>query len=76
MSISCGRCPGWTDALIYAQDVLDEKKSACVGCTHEAVLRVVAKQFQLRQSQWWVVDGRVVIPIWVVERLRSRFQTG
>lgn len=74
MSTSCGRCRGWTESLVGVLDVLENGWSACEDCAHHKVMRVVAKQFQSRESQWWVVDGRVVIPVWIVEHLRNRFQ--
>ena len=76
MPVSCGRCPAWTDSLVDVLDVVEKRWSACEGCAHEEDIRAVAVQFQSHQSQWWVVDGRVVIPIWIVERLRYRFQNG
>lgn len=76
MSISCGRCPGWTNSLVDVLSFLNDEWSACEGCTQKEVMRVLARQFRSRQPQWWVVDGRVVIPIWIVERLRNRFQNG
>ena len=76
MSISCGRCPGWTNSPVDDLSFFNDEWSACEGCTHKEVMRVLARQLRSRQPQWWVVDGRVVIPIWIVERLRNRFQSG
>ena len=76
MSISCGRCRGWAESLVGVLDVLENGWSACEECSNHQVMRVVAKQFQSRESQWWVVDGRVVIPVWIVEHLRNRLQIG
>jgi len=74
MAISCSRCSGWTDSVEAVLDVLEKEWQACEGCTHEQLMRLVSSQYQMRQSQWWVVDGRGVVPIWVVEHLRKRCQ--
>ena len=76
MPISCGRCPGWTDSPLDVLAVLNGEWSACEGCPDKEVMRIVAKQFRSRQPQWWVVGGRVVIPMWMVERLRNCFRNG
>lgn len=76
MQISCGRCPGWTGPLVDVLEILNGELSACEDCPHKEVMQVVAKRFRSRQPQWWVVDGRAVIPIWVVERLQNRYRNG
>ena len=76
MQISCGRCPRWTGSLEDVLGILNGELSACEVCAQREVMQVVAKQFRSRQPQWWVVDGRAVIPIWIVERLRTRYQNG
>ncbi|MBI4191404.1 MAG: hypothetical protein HY525_12820 [Betaproteobacteria bacterium] len=76
MQSSCGRCSGWTGSLEDVLAILNGEWSACEDCAHKEVMRVVAKQFRSRQPQWWVVNGKAVIPIWIVERLRNRYQNG
>ena len=76
MPSSCGDCSGWTGSLENVLAILNGEWSACEDCAHKEVMRVVVRQYQLRQPQWWVVGGRVVIPMWMVERLRNCFRNG
>lgn len=70
----CDRCPAGAKSLDApgVLDFLENDWNACESCPHGKELRVAAQQFRLRKSQWWVVNGRAVIPIWVVEHLRKR----
>jgi hypothetical protein len=34
-------------------------------------MQVVAEQFRMRLPRWWVVQGNVVVPIWIVELLKK-----
>jgi len=35
-------------------------------------MKVVAEQYQMRRPRWWMVGSTVVVPIWVVEILKTR----
>lgn len=74
MPISCNRCSGWTASVEEVLEVLEKKGSACERCAHGELMRLVTRQYRMRQPQWWVVDGKRVIPIWIVEHLRKRLQ--
>jgi hypothetical protein len=37
-------------------------------------MRVVSEQFRMGVSQWWVVDGVVVVPVWAVEILKTHMR--
>jgi hypothetical protein len=39
-------------------------------------MRIAADQFRMRLPHWWVVDGTVVVPIWIVELLKSHVEIG
>jgi hypothetical protein len=71
---ACGHClvsaKTVADAL-EALDALINPASPCETCTHQSALRIVVKQFRLRLPRWWVVDGKVVVPIWIVELLKK-----
>jgi hypothetical protein len=45
-------------------------RTACDSCRRQPGMRAVIEQFQMRQVRWWVVNGVVVVPIWIVEHLR------
>jgi hypothetical protein len=51
-------------------DLLREWSAADDGSRSNA-LHVAAQQFRLRKPQWWVVNGKTAVPIWMVERLRK-----
>lgn len=74
MSGSCHRCTGWTDSLVDVKGLLNGEWSACEACTDQETIRVVAQQYHARHPRCWVVDDRIVIPIWIVEHLRHNRQ--
>jgi hypothetical protein len=39
-------------------------------------MRVVSNRFRLQTQRWWEVNGKVIVPIWLVEFIRSHFQFG
>ena len=74
MPISCRRCTRWTASVEEVLEVLEMEQGACEGCAHEDLMRSVTRQYRMRLPQWWVVNGKRVIPIWIVEQLRKRLQ--
>ena len=75
--ISCDGCPLKNNSLSVAgvRDLLQKDWNTCGTCPHEPALRRVAQQFRLHRPKWWVVDGRSVIPMWIIENLRNfRFE--
>ena len=74
--VSCGRppCTGkWASSPSGVLKALKGKQDTCEDCPNKKALEVVSLQYKSHHPQWWVVDGKVVIPIWVQERLRSEF---
>jgi hypothetical protein len=73
-SQACGRCllaaKTVTDAVEGLAALIDSA-SPCESCVHQSAMRIVAEQFRMRLPRWWVVDGKVVVPIWIVELLKS-----
>jgi hypothetical protein len=53
------------------QSILRGEWSACETCAHHVAMNVLIDQFRNRRPQWWVVDGAVVVPIWIVESLKK-----
>jgi hypothetical protein len=37
----------------------------------EKTVSAMSRKFQLHLPRWWVVDGVVVVPIWIVECIRK-----
>jgi hypothetical protein len=70
--ISCNRCLEWTNSVETVLEVLNNDASACEGCGRQREMRVVADQYRKRRSRWWIVGTKVVVPIWIVETLRTR----
>ena len=72
-SKACDVCPASIQSL-NEHNVLDVlgKWGTCDDCPRTNALQIAAQQFRLRRPQWWVVNGKMAVPIWVVERLRNR----
>ena len=70
---SCDGCPVKSNSMSVAgvRDLLEKDWTTCGTCPHEPDLRRVAQQFRLHRPKWWVVNGRTVIPMWVIENLRN-----
>jgi hypothetical protein len=32
----------------------------------------VAEQYRKRRPRWWIIGSKVIVPIWIVETLRTR----
>lgn len=70
---SCSQCLGWSESLEKVERLLGGDLSACGGCAHHNDMRIVAQQFAMNQPRWWAVNGRQVVPIWLVDRIRKKF---
>jgi hypothetical protein len=35
-------------------------------------MKIVAEQYHKRRPRWWIVGSTVVVPMWIVEHLRTR----
>ncbi|MCC7487125.1 MAG: hypothetical protein IT529_19305 [Burkholderiales bacterium] len=68
----CGRCRDWATSPEVLPEVLGNRWSACDGCTHERHMKAVTEQYQTRRPRWWMVGNVVVVPIWMVEVLKTR----
>ena len=56
---------------LEALHALNNQLIPCEHCAHQAIMHVVADQFRMGMPQWWVVDGAVVVPIWIVELFKN-----
>jgi hypothetical protein len=70
--MSCSRCMEWTTSVESVVAVLTNDSSACEGCGRQDMMRIVADQYHKRRPRWWIVDTTVVVPMWIVEYLRTR----
>jgi hypothetical protein len=70
-STTCSRCAAWAESPAETLKFLKGERQTCPGCPHQAKIELVARQFQANCSKWWVVNGDVVIPVWITERLHS-----
>ena len=59
---------GSTDREMHA--LVNNEHEKCEGCTHQPLIKTLAAQFQANKPRWWVVNGKVLVPIWGVEMLR------
>ena len=68
----CDHCQDWTTSVESVLRVLSRDTCVCEGCGREGYMRLVAEQYQKRRPRWWIVGSTVVVPIWIVETLRTR----
>jgi hypothetical protein len=66
---ACRRCIGRAETAEEVLAILNSPPEKCANCSDAAVLRVVCEQYQMRTPHWWLVDGALAVPIWVVELL-------
>ena len=55
------------------EDMLTILKGAspkCSGCPEQPVMQMVTEQFQAQRPRWWQIKGKMVIPVWLVERIK------
>lgn len=71
--ISCGRCTNWADSPSEVLKVFKGQVEMCQDCAHKKVIEVAIRQLRSNHPRWWVVHGKVVVPIWIQERLRNEF---
>jgi len=69
---SCRACFESAQSIDAVREVLSPTFSTCDHCTHKSVMHSLKNQYQWRLPRWWVVDGAVVIPMWMVELLKIR----
>lgn len=73
--MACARCLEWTASVESVIEVLTNESSACEGCGRQETMKLVADQYHKRRSRWWIVGNTVVVPMWIVEHLRTRKPT-
>jgi hypothetical protein len=73
-SASCRRCIELAETAREALAVLNNPPTQCKTCTQSSIMHIAAEQFRMRLPHWWVVGGTVVVPIWVVELLKSHVE--
>lgn len=72
----CGRCRVWNGSREEILKLLNDEGTQCNSCAYEPVIRTVTRQFRWQVPQWGVVNGEVVLPVWIVERLQLGIATG
>jgi hypothetical protein len=73
---SCRHCIELAETAREALEVLNNPPKQCMTCIQSPIMRIAADQFRMRLPHWWVVDGTVVVPIWIVELLKSHVEIG
>lgn len=69
---SCSFCLEWTGSEEKVVDALRGRWRASTACAHQTLMQVAIAQLRKGLPSWWVVEGSVVVPIWVVEILKQR----
>ncbi len=67
----CHRCGEAFRSVETVLKILKNEWIQCESCMQPAAIPVLIKQFRLRMPRWWVVDGTVLVPIWIVESLKK-----
>ncbi len=70
---ACRRCFKWADSPEIVLEILSNRFHPCEGCEQQPVFRMLAQQYELNQPRWWVINGVHVVPIWVVDVVKKRF---
>jgi hypothetical protein len=73
--LACARCRDWATSIESVIAVLTHHSSACEGCGRGDTMKLVAEQYRKRRPRWWIVADTVVVPMWIVEYLRTRKPT-
>ena len=68
---ACRRCIESAQAAGEIVAFLKEPPEKCRNCADAPVIRALSEQFKMRTPRWWVVNGIVVVPIWIVERIKQ-----
>lgn len=63
-------CINVADAPLKLFSLLKGQLQPCRDCRQRKIIDTMVKQFKSKQPRWWIVNGAVVVPIWVLERLR------
>jgi hypothetical protein len=69
---ACRRCIEAAQAAGEVVEFLHDPPAKCKACDSAAVMRAVSEQFTMRTPHWWVANGVVVVPIWIVELIKQR----
>ena len=56
-----------TDGMIT---ILKAEAEICEGCPEQPVLQTVSEQYQAQRPRWWQINGELIIPVWLVERIK------
>ena len=68
---ACRRCIGLAETAEEVLAILNTPPDRCASCSGSAIMRVVCEQYQMRAPHWWLVDGTLAVPIWVVELVNN-----
>ena len=69
---SCARCLGWTESIESVDAALKKQWQASEACAHQRLMWTAIDQLRTGRTAWWVVNGSVVVPIWIVEQVKKR----
>ena len=64
---TCQQCCEFYGSVAGVKELLSGKWQGCEDCPRAKTISVMVRQYQMRLPRWWVVDGAVVVPIWIVE---------
>jgi hypothetical protein len=65
---SCTRCLEWDRPATNVHAILHGEWPACLGCAGQDTIKIAVEQYCAQQPRWWLVNGVLAAPIWVIER--------
>jgi hypothetical protein len=71
---ACRRCIGLAETAEEVLAILNSPPDRCASCSESGVMRVVCEQYRMRSPHWWLVDGALAVPIWVVELINKHVE--
>jgi hypothetical protein len=67
---ACRGCLGACSSTEDTVEILHGESSLCANCPQQPVIQTVSEQYRSRRPRWWQVQGRLVVPIWIVDRVK------
>jgi hypothetical protein len=68
----CRNCLGSCSSTEETLGILQGESTLCVGCDEYTTLVTISEQYRSQRPRWWQVNGEIVVPVWIVERVRKR----
>lgn len=68
----CRNCLGSCSSTEETVEILQGESTLCTGCDEYTTLVTISEQYRSQRPRWWQVNGEIVVPVWIVERVKKR----